>query len=174
MLGKSQVRLSHEGMVLNLVLDAAPAGGSNNTVTGIQSVDIPRYLTGGSEEGHANYAIAQADGTVRLVNRETVVADGDTVIAGEVTADEITLMAANRVKPTDYDLMSSNPVVVLFPEAIGDNLETTFIDEGINDYQGEDAYHDFLYGGKPGTVSQVVTHEEGEGIGTVTRMLAAI
>ncbi|NET58841.1 MAG: hypothetical protein F6K47_22630 [Symploca sp. SIO2E6] len=48
-----------------------------------------------------------------MVNRETVVADGDTVIAGEVTADEITLMAANRVKPTDYDLVSSHPVVVL-------------------------------------------------------------
>ncbi|NET60810.1 MAG: DUF4347 domain-containing protein [Symploca sp. SIO2E6] len=172
--GKSQVRLSHEGMVLNLVLDAAPAGGSNSSVTGIRAVNIPRYLTGGSEVGHANYAIAQADGSVRLVNRDTVINNGDTVIAGEVTADEITLMAAGRVKPTDYDLLNTNPVVVLFPEAIGDNLETTFIDEGINDYQGEDAYHDFLYGGKPGTISQVVTHEEGEGIGTVTRMLAAI
>jgi len=172
--GKSQVRLSHEGMVLNLVLDAAPAGGNNHTVTGIQSVDIPRYLTGGSEEGHVNYAVINADGTVNLVNRDTVIKDGDTVIAGEVNADEITLMAAGRVKPTDYDLLSTNPIVVLFPEEIGDNLETTFIDEGINDYQGEDAYQAFLYGGKQGTISQVVTHEEGEGIGTVTRMLAAI
>ncbi|NEQ71128.1 MAG: DUF4347 domain-containing protein, partial [Symploca sp. SIO2D2] len=79
-----------------------------------------------------------------------------------------------RVKPTDYDLLSNNPVVVLFPEEIGDNVETTFIDEGINDYQGEDAYQAFLYGGKQGTISQVVTHEEGEGINTVTRRLAAI
>ncbi|NER96578.1 MAG: DUF4347 domain-containing protein [Symploca sp. SIO1B1] len=172
--GNNQVRLSHEGMVLNLVLDAAPAGETNNTVTGIQSVDIPRYLTGGSEVGHVNYAIVEADGSVRLVNRDTVVEDGDTVIAGEVTAEDITLMAAGRVKPTDYDLLNNNPVVVLFPEEIGDNLETTFIDEGINDYQGEDAYQAFLYGGKQGTISQVVTHEEGEGIATVTRMLAAI
>ena len=80
-------------------------------------------------------------------------------------------MAAGRVKPTDYDLLSNNPVVVLFPEEIGDNLETTFIDEGVNDYQGEDAYQAFLYGGKQGTISQVVTHEEGEGINTVTRMI---
>ncbi|NER45195.1 MAG: hemagglutination protein [Symploca sp. SIO1A3] len=101
------------------------------------SVDIPRYLTGGSEEGHVNYAVINADGTVNLVNRDTVIKDGDTVIAGEVNADEITLMAAGRVKPTDYDLLSTNPIVVLFPEEIGDNLETTFIDEGINDYQGE-------------------------------------
>ncbi|NET59754.1 MAG: DUF4347 domain-containing protein [Symploca sp. SIO2E6] len=172
--GNNQVRLSHEGMVLNLVLDAAPVGGNNSSVTGIQSVDIPRYLTGGSDEGHANYAIVEDDGSVRLVNRETVIEDGDVVIAGEVTADEITLMAAGRVKPTDYDLVSSHPVVVLFPEEIGDNLETTFIDAGINDYQGEDAYQAFLYGGKPGTISQIVAHEEGEGISTVTRMLAAI
>jgi len=172
--GNNQVRLSHEGMVLNLVLDAAPAGGSNHNITGIQSVDIPRYLTGGSEVGHVNYAVINADGTVNLVNRDTVIENGDTVIAGGVNGDEITLMAAGKVKPTDYDLVSSHPVVVLFPEAIGDNLETTFIDEGINDYQGEDAYHDFLYGGKPGTISQIVTHDEGEGIGTVTRMLAAI
>ncbi|NER45169.1 MAG: DUF4347 domain-containing protein [Symploca sp. SIO1A3] len=172
--GNNQVRLSHEGMVLNLVLDAAPAGGSNHNITGIQSVDIPRYLTGGNNVGHANYAIVEADGTVNLVNRDTVIENGDTVIAGEVTADEITLMAAGRVKPTDYDLLNTNPIVVLFPEEIGDNLETTFIDEGINDYQGEDAYHAFLYGGKPGTISQIVTHEEGEGISNVTRMLSAI
>ncbi|NEP58480.1 MAG: DUF4347 domain-containing protein, partial [Symploca sp. SIO2G7] len=172
--GNNQVRLSHEGMVLNLVLDAAPAGGNNNSITGIQSIDIPRYLTGGNNVGHANYAVIENDGTVRLVNRDTVIADGDTVIAGEVNAEDITLMAAGRVKPTGYDLVSSNPLVVLFPEEIGDNLETTFIDEGINDYQGEDAYHAFLYGGKSGTISQVVTHEEGEGISTVTRRLAAI
>ncbi|NER25329.1 MAG: DUF4347 domain-containing protein [Symploca sp. SIO1C2] len=172
--GKSQVKLDHTGMVLNLVLDAAPAGETNSSVTGIQSVDIPRYLTGGSEESHANYAIVEADGSVRLANRDTVVADGDTVIAGEVNGEEITLMAAGRVKPTDYDLLSNNPVVVLFPEEIGDNVETTFIDEGINDYQGEDAYQAFLYGGKQGTISEVVTHEEGEGINTVTRRLAVI
>jgi len=172
--GNNQVRLSHKGMVLNLVLDAAPAGGSNNNVTGIQSVDIPRYLTGGSNVGHVNYAVIEADGTVRLVNRDTLIEDGDTVIAGEVTADEITLMAAGKVKPTDDDLVSNHPVVVLFPEEIGDNLETTFIDEGINDEQGEDAYQAFLYGGKPGTISQVVSHDEGEGISTVTRRLGEI
>ncbi|NEP57593.1 MAG: DUF4347 domain-containing protein [Symploca sp. SIO2G7] len=172
--GKSQVKLNHEGMVLNLVLEAAPVGGINSSVTGIQSVDIPRYLTGGNEVSHINYAIVEADGTVRLINRDTVIADGDTVIAGEVNAEDITLMAAGRVKPTDYDLVSNHPLVVLFPEEIGDNLETTFIDEGINDYQGEEAYQAFLYGGKPGTISQVVTHDEGEGISTVTRMLAKI
>ncbi|NES25619.1 MAG: DUF4347 domain-containing protein, partial [Symploca sp. SIO3E6] len=141
-------------------LDAAPAGGNNHTVTGIQSVDIPRYLTGGSEESHANYAVIEDDGTVRLVNRDTVIDDGDTVIAGEVTADEITLMAAGRVKPNNPELIRtahgdySAPTVVLFPNEEFPNLAYTFIDSTVEDYQT------LLYGGVAGTVSFIVTPEE--------------
>lgn len=161
--GESKVKLSHEGMVLNLILEAAPVEGNvvlPNTAVGIQSVDIPRYLTGGSNIGHANQVIFDENGDVRLVN-------GDNVIAGEVTAEEVTLMAAEKVIPTDRDLVSNDPVVVLFPEEIGTPVETTFIDEGVEDYQS------FLYGGKKGTISRVVTHQE-NGISTVTETLTEI
>ncbi|MBP0019886.1 MAG: DUF4347 domain-containing protein [Cyanobacteria bacterium SBLK] len=167
---KSQVRLSHEGMVVNLVLDAAPVEGSvaipGNSL-GIRAVDIPRYLTGGSEAGHTNEAIANPDGTVRLVKSDTSINEGDTVIAGEVKGENITLMAAGRVNAIDRNLMSHDPTVVLFPEAIGDTVETSFIDEGVEDYQT------LLYGGKSGTISQVVTHQE-NGIDFVTETLIEI
>ncbi|MDY6784349.1 MAG: DUF4347 domain-containing protein [Cyanobacteriota bacterium] len=168
--GKSQVKLSHEGMVLNLILEAAPARGSAilpNTVTGIRAVDIPRYLSGGSNVGHVNNAIVEADGTVRLVNSDTVINEGDTIIAGIVNARHITFAATEKVKPTANDLVSNNPVVVLFPEEIGTNVETTFIDEGIEDYQN------FLYGGKKGTISQVIARQE-NGISSITEALAEI
>ncbi|MGB7520919.1 MAG: DUF4347 domain-containing protein [Spirulinaceae cyanobacterium] len=168
--GESQVKLSHEGMILNLILEAAPVSGSNilpNTVTGIRAVDIPRYLTGGSNVGHVNNAIVEVDGTVRLVNSDTVINGGDTVIAGAVNAQDIVFTATEKVKPTDNNLVSNNPLVVLFPEEIGTNVETTFIDEGVEDYQS------FLYGGKKGTISQVVTHQE-NGISVISEQLAVI
>ncbi|MDY6784350.1 MAG: filamentous hemagglutinin N-terminal domain-containing protein, partial [Cyanobacteriota bacterium] len=141
--GESQIKLSHEGMVLNLILDAAPIEGTvvlPNTTVGIQSVDIPRYLTGGSNMGHVNEVIFDKNGNIQLVN-------GDNIIAGEINAEATTLMAAGRVTPTQENLISNPPTVVRFPEEIGANVETTFIDEGIEDYQS------FLYGGKPGTIS---------------------
>ncbi|WP_204103914.1 MULTISPECIES: DUF4347 domain-containing protein, partial [Spirulina sp. CCY15215] len=168
--GKSQVRLSHEGMVVNLVLDAAPVEGNviiSANARGIRAVDIPRYITGGSEIGHANEVIIEADGTVRLVRSDSPVNEGDTVIAGEVNAENITLMAAGRVTPIENDLISNSPTVVLFPEAIGDTVETSFIDEGVEDYQS------LLYGGQSGTISQVVTHQE-NGIDVITETLTEI
>jgi filamentous hemagglutinin family protein len=168
--GKNQIELSHDGLILDLILSAAPVEGSviiPTNATGMRAVDIPRYLTGGSEVGHANEAIVEADGTVRLVHTNTTIQEGDTVIAGEINAGDIALMAAGRVTPIDNNLISNDPTVVLFPDALGDTVETSFIDEGVEDYQT------LLYGGKSGTISQVVTHQE-NGIDVVTDTLTEI
>ncbi|NES25070.1 MAG: filamentous hemagglutinin N-terminal domain-containing protein, partial [Symploca sp. SIO3E6] len=52
--GNKQIRLSQEGMVVELVLDAAPlTAGEYPQQIGLRAVDIPRYLTGGNQVGHA-------------------------------------------------------------------------------------------------------------------------
>ncbi|MEA5470720.1 DUF4347 domain-containing protein, partial [Spirulina sp. 06S082] len=167
--GKNQVRLSHEGMVVNLVLDAAPVEGSVNipgNLMGIRAVDIPRYITGGSEIGHANEVIIEADGTVRLIRNDTAINEGDTVIAGEVTAENINLMAAGVVTPTNSSLIQGDTTVVRFPEAGGTNILSVI------DSRADNA-EDLLYGAAAGTISSIIGREE-EGIAAISEKLEEV
>ncbi|WP_204104673.1 MULTISPECIES: DUF4347 domain-containing protein, partial [Spirulina sp. CCY15215] len=167
--GKSQVRLSHEGMVVNLVLDAAPVEGNviiPANARGIRAVDIPRYITGGSEIGHANEVIIEEDGTVRLIRTDTAVSEGDTVIAGEVNAENINLMAAGVVTPTDPSLIQGDATVVRFPEAGGTNILNVI------DSRADNA-EDLLYGAAAGTISSIIGREE-EGIAAISEKLEEV
>ena len=169
---KKQIRISQEGMVLELVLDAAPLSTeSHPEQVGLKAVDIPRYLSGGNEVGHANAVTVGADGQIYLTGGDSF-SDGDVAIAGEVKAQDVTLMAANKVTPTNPDLIfthdgkHSAPTVVLFPGE-GDSLGYTFIDSTVEDYES------LLYGGVKGTVSFVVTPDE-DGIAFVGDKLEAL
>ncbi|NES25240.1 MAG: DUF4347 domain-containing protein, partial [Symploca sp. SIO3E6] len=150
-------------MVVELVLDAAPlTAGEYPQQIGLRAVDIPRYLTGGNQVGHANQVTVNEDGTISLSNSRgnTGFVDGDVGIAGEVKAQDVTLMAANRVNPTNPELIRTDngdysaPTVVLFPNEDFPDLAYTFIDSTVEDYQT------LLYGGVAGTVSFIVTPEE--------------
>ena len=169
---KKQIRISQEGMVLELVLDAAPLStGNYEDNIGLRAIDIPRYLSGGNETGHANTVTVGADGKIYLTGGDSF-SDGDVAIAGEVKAQDVTLMAANKVTPTNPDLIFTHdgnysaPTVVLFPGE-GDSLGYTFIDSTVEDYQS------LLYGGVKGTVSFVVTPDE-DGIAFVGDKLEAL
>ncbi|MGB5967378.1 MAG: DUF4347 domain-containing protein, partial [Spirulinaceae cyanobacterium] len=169
---KKQIRITQEGMALELILDAAPlTPGSNADQVGLQAIDIPRYLSGGNETGHANQVTVGTDGKIYLTGG-TSFNDGDVAIAGEVTAEDVTFMAANQVTATNPELIfthdgkHSAPTVVLFPGE-GDSLAYTFIDSTVEDYQS------LLYGGVKGTTSFVVTPED-NGIAFIGEKLAAL
>ena len=169
---KKQIRISQEGMILELVLDAAPLStGNYGENIGLRAVDIPRYLSGGNETVHAKTVTVGADGKIYLTGGNSF-SDGDVTIAGEVRGKDVTLMAANKVTPTNPDLIfthdgkHSAPTVVLFPGE-GDGLGYTFIDATVEDYET------LLYGGVKGTVSFVVTPDE-DGIAFVGDKLEAL
>ncbi len=169
---KKQIRITQEGMALELILDAAPLTPENHgDSVGLKAIDIPRYLSGGNETGHANEITVGTDGKIYLTGG-TNFSDGDVAIAGEVTAQDVTFMATNQVTPTNPDLISTHngnhsaPTVVLFPGE-GDSLAYTFIDSTVEDYKS------LLYGGVKGTTSFVVTTED-NGIAFVGDKLAAL
>ncbi|MGB2925521.1 MAG: filamentous hemagglutinin N-terminal domain-containing protein, partial [Limnothrix sp.] len=164
--GESQVRLTHDGMALGLVLDAVPAGNlSSDAPIGLKPEELPRYLTGGSEVGNATGVELGSDGQLYLVGSAMRLEQGDVVIAGEINAAEVQLMAAGKVTPTNPGLVQGNDVtVVRYPEAGGTN-SLSIIDSHADNAQT------LLYGGAAGTIATIVNDNE-DGIGAITETLA--
>ena len=97
---------------------------------------------------------------------------GDVVVGGQVWGRTVGLNAASRVKPLAADSPRvltgdrtySAPTVRLFPQNAADPTSYVFIDATVPDYET------FLYSGKAGTTSVVVTPEE-NGITKETRLV---
>lgn len=153
----NQIRISQEGMILELVLDAAPLDGEGlPSQIGLKPTDIPKYLTGGNAQS-ANTVVVAADGTVYLTQDGdlTLFQQGDVGIAGAVVAENMQLMAAGNVTATDVELVDGDTTVVRFPGA-GEPLALTAIDATVDDYKS------FLFGGKSGSIAFTVDeHENG-------------
>ena len=142
--GGNTVRLSQKGAILGLEVPATAVK------QGINPLDVPALLTTPVE-----------------------VTTGDVVIGGTVTADTVNLGAANRVKlENNGEVITGNgqfsaPTVTIFPESETDPLAYIFLDATVPDYEA------FLYNGKPGTTTVVVTPEE-SGITVISKQLTVI
>ncbi|MCW6037772.1 DUF4347 domain-containing protein, partial [Spirulina subsalsa FACHB-351] len=165
--GQSQVKLTHEGMKLGLVLEALPSDSVNpNTPLGLRPEDLPRYLTGGSDIGSATGVEIGDDGQLWLVGSPIRLEQGEVVIAGRMSAPEVQLMASGGVTPLDPRLVEGDTTVVRFPREGGTNI--------LNVIDSRADHPDtLLYGGAEGTISRIVPREE-EGISAVSRQLARI
>ncbi|NEO84449.1 MAG: DUF4347 domain-containing protein [Spirulina sp. SIO3F2] len=164
----NQIKISHDGMILDLVLAAAPLGGEGlPEQIGLKPTDIPRYLTGGNQQ-NADTVVVAADGTVYLTQDGdmTPFATGDVGIAGVVAAENVQLMAAGNVTATDVELVEGDTTVVRFPGA-GDPLALTVVDATVDDYKR------FLFGGKSGSIAFTVDADE-NGISAITNQLSDI
>ncbi|WP_204103303.1 MULTISPECIES: CHAT domain-containing protein [Spirulina sp. CCY15215] len=153
--GTNLVRISQAGRLLSVELSA------EDIAAGITPLELPELLTTpGIEEAIGNISTPQ---------------NGDILISGQIQGETVNLMAANRVNVVDTenpliltgDGTRSAPTVTIFPENIDDPLAYVFIDALVENYQ------DFLYNGKAGTVSFVVTPEE-NGISFISEQLAQI
>lgn len=166
--GQNQVRLTHEGMALSLVLDALPTGTvAAGTPVGLQAADLPGLLNGLASVGDANRVAQAADGSLWLVGSGMTLTDGDVVISDRVTADQVDLLAAGQVNLSDTSqVQSKNITVVRYPGA-DDPLSYNFIDSLIQDPET------FLYNGEQGSITTLVGSQE-DGIGVVTERLADI
>ena len=168
----NQIRISQDQILMNLVLDAAPMGAENlPDQIGLSPMDIPRYLTGGSDLENANTFTVADNGSIYLSHNDNSRAfqTGDVGIAGNVTADSIQLMAAGQVTPTSDGAVQGNTTVVQFAEQGQGNtpLTLTAIDTTVDQYQ------DFLFGGTPGTISFTVNLDE-DGIIKIGNQLAKL
>ncbi|NEO85775.1 MAG: DUF4347 domain-containing protein [Spirulina sp. SIO3F2] len=164
-----QIKIDHDGMILDLVLDAAPMGADDAIGgIGIKPTDLPRYLTGGNQQGNANTVVVNEDGQVYLTHGGdlTPFQTGDVGIAGSVEAETVQLMATDQVTPTDYELVQGDTTVVRFPGA-GDPLALTAIDTTVA------GYAQFLFGGKAGSISFTVDSDE-SGIAEISDRLTQI
>ncbi|NEO87252.1 MAG: DUF4347 domain-containing protein [Spirulina sp. SIO3F2] len=165
--GQSQVKLSHEGMVLDLVLDAIPAKEHQpDTPLGLASTDLPRYLTGGDLSSATGLARAD-DGTLWLVGSNLRVDEaGNTIIGETVTAENVNLFAAGHVTPSDPGLITGDVTVVRYPEADGSITLSAIDSRADNPYT-------LLYGGAAGTIAQIIDRDE-DGISVISEQLSVI
>ncbi|NEO83995.1 MAG: DUF4347 domain-containing protein [Spirulina sp. SIO3F2] len=164
----NQIKLSHDGMILDLVLDAAPLGGEGLPgQIGLKPTDIPKYLTGGNQQ-NADTVVVAADGTVYLTQGGdlTPFQQGDVGIAGSVAAENVQLMAAGQVNAMNVELVEGDTTVVRFPGA-GEPLALTAIDSTVDDYKR------LLFGGQSGTIAFTIDPDE-NGISAITNQLADI
>ena len=166
----NQIRISQDHMLLNLVLEAAPTGSETlSDPIGLGPMDIPRYLTGGSELENANTITVTDNGSVQLSRNGNprVFQKGDVGIAGNIVADSVQLMAAGQVIPTHDDTVQGDTTVVRFPEQENNPLTLTVIDTTVDQYQ------DFLFGGTSGTIAVTVSPDE-NGITKIGTQLARL
>ncbi|NEO85738.1 MAG: DUF4347 domain-containing protein [Spirulina sp. SIO3F2] len=163
--GEKLARISQEGSLLSLDVPA------DALAQGITPTDLP-VLLAHSALSDTGINIA-ANGTATL--GEVAIAPGDVILGGQIWGETVSLNAANRVKPLASgsprihtgDGTYSAPTVRLFPQNADDPISYVFIDATVPDYET------FLYGGKSGTTSVVVTPEE-NGIAKITETLQGI
>lgn len=153
--GTNLVRITQTGTLLSIELPAEEVS------AGITPLELPELLTTPRiEEAIANLPPSH---------------NGDVAIGGQIRGETVNLMAANRVNVVETgnplvltgDGTRSTPIVTIFPENTDDPLAYVFIDALVENYDN------FLYNGKPGTVSVVVAPEE-NGISVISEQLAAI
>ncbi|MBE9118155.1 DUF4347 domain-containing protein [Lusitaniella coriacea LEGE 07157] len=165
--GGKTVRINQEGMVLGI--EVTP----QSIESGISAVDLPRLLTNPNLRDATGVEVDD-NGTIRLTGSSaTLNPDGNVTIAGNVRGNTVNLAAANRVLPIGDPLTLirtgdgtySAPTVTLFPKTGSEPNAYIFLDSTIPDYS------QFLYGGKPGTTTVVVTPVE-NGIEKITATLA--
>ncbi|MGB5969870.1 MAG: DUF4347 domain-containing protein, partial [Spirulinaceae cyanobacterium] len=155
--GENLVRISQAGMILGL--EVSP----ESLTKGISPLDLPKLLT--------NPKIRNAT----KLKLDSNVLPRNVTIAGEVRGQTVNFAAANRVIPVSSakqlvftgDGTKSSPTVTLFPQTPEDAFAYVFIDATVPDYQS------FLYGGKPGTTSVVVTENE-NGVAKISSTLTNV
>ncbi|MBP0016324.1 MAG: CHAT domain-containing protein [Cyanobacteria bacterium SBLK] len=148
--GTSLVRISQPGTILALELP------SDRISPDFSPLDIPALLTTPVVQNATQIAATEIEQAELPLNL------GEVSIAGEIVGETVDLAAANRVRVAPSvvpwvrtgDGTYSAPTVTLFPEDTETPNAYTFIDATVENYQ------DFLYGGKAGTVSVVITPEE--------------
>ncbi|MEA5468828.1 CHAT domain-containing protein [Spirulina sp. 06S082] len=153
--GTNLVRISQAGRLLSVELSA------EDIAEGITPLELPELLT--------------TPGIEAAIDNLPAPQNGDILISGQIQGETVNFMAANRVNVVDTetpliltgDGTRSAPTVTIFPENIDDPLAYVFIDALVENYQ------DFLYNGKAGTVSFVVTPED-NGISFISEQLAQI
>ena len=164
--GEKVVRISQEGQILSLDVP------EDALVGGITPVELPTLITNSALPDNLGLGV-NGDGTATLAG--IAIQSGDLVFGGSIAAETINLNAANTVTPVPSgtprvltgDGTYSAPTVWLFPQSDGDPKDYVFIDATVPDYAK------FLYGGKPGTFSVVVTPEE-NGITKITETLQGV
>lgn len=170
--GGSQVKLSHDGMVLSLLLAANPLADDPQAGQhqGLNPLDLPRLLTGGSEIGSADAIAVADDGTVWLTNTQgqtlAVGGQGDVAIAGPISGQRVTFIAAGTVTPSDPTLIKGDITVAKSHPGSDAPVTYTFIDSRA------DAPHSLLFGGQAGTITTLVDRDQ-DGIAQVTDKLTA-
>jgi len=164
--GSNLLRLSQTNNLLSLEID------STATPTNVNPLSLPQLLTGGNL-GSATGITVNSDGTVQLTGSGIVVNQGDVTIAGNIKGENVTLLAANRVNPTNPNLIQTDdgtesaPTVILAPSLGSNNHPFVFLDATVKDYQT------LLYGGEAGTTTVVVNPRE-NGIAKITKTLNGI
>jgi len=184
--GSNLLRISQPGHLLSLEIippnPTSPNPTNNPSVSSpptspnpavnpsVTSLSLPQLLTAAGNISNATAVTVNPDGTVQLTGSGMAVNQGDVTIAGNVTAQNVTLLAANRVNPTNpnlirtFDGTESAPTVIIAPNSTNPLNDFVFLDSQVKDYQT------LLYGGQPGTTTVVVTARD-NGIAKVTNTI---
>ncbi|MDY7016080.1 MAG: DUF4347 domain-containing protein, partial [Cyanobacteriota bacterium] len=168
--GTSRVTLSQPGSLLSLEIE--PPRDLQGQILPFRALDLPQLLT---QTALDTGLTVNPNNTISETVSGIEVAAGSTTLAGQISAQNVNLFAANRVVPIPSssprvltgDGTESAPTVTLFPQSPNDPKALTFIDATVPDYET------FLYGGKPGTTSIVVLSRE-NGIDKITTTLSRV
>jgi filamentous hemagglutinin family protein len=164
--GSNLLRIAQPGHLLSLEIIPSNAA-VNPSVT---PLSLPQLLTAAGNIGNATGVTVNPDGTVQLTGSGMTVNQGDVTIAGNVAAQNVTLLATNRVNPTNpnlirtFDGTESSPTVIIAPVSGSQKNDYIFLDATVKNYQN------LLYGGEPGTTAVVVNPRE-HGIAKITSTL---
>jgi len=177
--GSNLLRISQPGHLLsleiipptnNLSAASTPISPNPTINSSVATLSLPQLLTAAGNIGNATGVTVNPDGTVQLTGSGLNVNNGDVTIAGNVAAQNVTLLAANRVNPTNpnlirtFDGTESAPTVIIAPNFSNPLNDFVFLDNQVKDYQT------LLYGGQPGTTTVVVTARD-NGIAKITNTI---
>jgi len=165
--GENLVRINQEGMILGI--EVTP----QEIESGITALDLPRLLTNSQVQDAIGITVDRNSQLHLAGSTAPLNADGNVTLAGQVRGNTVNLAAANRVVPLGDPLSLvrtgdgtySAPTVTLFPQTGSEPNAYIFLDSTVPDYS------QFLYDGKPGTTTIVVTPVE-NGIEKITTTLA--
>ena len=165
--GERWVKISHPEMLLSLEVPAEAVE------TGFSALDLPRLLTASNVQS-ATQIITNEEQNIIALGREIIWESGDVSLLGNLRAERINLAALNQVRVDRSEITQidtgdgiySTPTVTKFARSLQDPRAYIFVDATIENYR------DFLYGGKAGTTTVVITPEE-RGISAIGDRLSA-